>query len=234
MNEATLRDTVLQAISAYDYPSVTYDFAQQREVSLPAMQDLDDYIHSLLHSSDPRSVKHGLSGILYWGHYRRTGVRDHRVERFRTMVTDDELKKSITTFRTLDGTGLIKLEKLRLPEFRYMAFVSKLRTFLDPEHYCVLDSKIASLAPLAARLTLQSTYIPITAHNERAYAWWVNACQSMASRLCARPPTRPVDVERGLFYLVDHGQRDLAERCLKTLASNAVRSDVECRSELSE
>jgi hypothetical protein len=214
MNDATLRDTLLQAISAYDYPPVTYDFTQEREVSFSTMRDLDAYLRSLLQSSDPRSVKDGLCGILYWGHYR-TGVRDHRVERFRTMVSNDQLEKSIKTFNALDGTSLSRLKKLGLPEFRNMAFVSKLRTFLDSERYCVLDSKIASLAPLTTRLTFQPTYIPITAHNERAYAWWVNACQSLASRLRTKPPTRPVDVERGLFYLVDHGRRDLAEQYLE-------------------
>jgi hypothetical protein len=214
MNEATPRDTLLQAISAYDYPSVTYDCAQQRQVSFPTMQDLDDYLRCLLHSSDPRTVKDGLCGILYWGHYR-SGFRDYRVERFRAMVTGDQLEKAIKTFNALDGTSLRTLQKLGLPQFRYMAFVSKLRTFLNSEHYCVLDSKVASLAPLTARLTFQPTYIPITAHNERAYAWWLNACQSIASRLRTTPPTRPVDVERGLFYPLDHGLRDLAEQYLE-------------------
>jgi hypothetical protein len=43
------------------------------------------------------------------------------------------------------------LKRISLPQFSKMAFISKLRTFLDPDHYCVLDKKIASLAPLAIR-----------------------------------------------------------------------------------
>jgi len=214
MQQAIPRDTLLDAICAYDYPPVTYDYAHQREVRFPTMRSLDDYLCCLLHSSEVRSVKDGLCGVLYWGYYR-TGIRDHRVDRFRTMVTTSQLEHAIKTFRALDGTSLRSLQKLGLPEFGYMAFVSKLRTFLDPEHYCVLDSKIASLAPLTTRLTLQPTHIPITPRNERAYAWWVNACQSLALRLCARPTIRPVDVERGLFYLVDHGRRNLAEHYLE-------------------
>jgi hypothetical protein len=206
-------DMLLQAIKAYDYPPVTYDFVQQREIRFSTVQDLDNYLHTLLHSGDTQHVKDGLSGILYWGHYR-TGIREYRVNRFRTTITSDHIEQGIKTFKALDGTGLTKLQKLGLPEFRYMAFVSKLRTFLDPERYCVLDSKIARLTPLTARLTFQPTYIPITAHNERAYAWWVNVCQSLASHLRTRLTTRPVDVERGLFYLVDHGQRGVAEQFL--------------------
>jgi hypothetical protein len=95
-----------------------------------------------------------------------------------------------------------------------MAFLTKLRTFLEPERYCVLDSKVASLTPLATRLKRQPTYIPITAENERAYKWWIDVCCSLALRLGMHPDARPVDVERGLFYLVDCGKRDIAEQLL--------------------
>lgn len=214
VNEAMLDEMLLQAIKAYDYPAVTYDFVHHREIGFPTMRELDDYLRSLLHASDAQRVKDGLSGILYWGHYR-PGYRDHRVERFRKRVTSDQLEQAIKTFNGLVGGSLRRLHKLGLPEFRYMAFVSKLRTFLDPERYCVLDKKIASLTPLASRLTFQPTYIPITAQNDRAYEWWVHVCQSHASRLRTRPTMRPVDVERGFFYLVDHSQREIAEQLLQ-------------------
>ena len=181
---------LLKAITAYDYPPVTYDFDRHCEVRFPTMRELDEFLYSLLHASDAQSVKDGLSGILYWGHYR-TGIRDHRVERFRTKVTNDQIDQSIKTFNAIDGGSLTELQKLALPEFRYMAFVSKLRAFLDPEHYCVLDKKIATLTQLASRLKLQPTYIPITANNHQVYVWWVQACQSLASRLPARPTIRP-------------------------------------------
>src|SRR6266481_2276954 len=113
MNEATSRDTLLQAINAYDYPPVTYDFSQQREVCFSNMQNLDDYLGCLLHSSDARNVQDGLCGILYWGHYR-SGIRDHRVNRFRTMVTSDQLEQRIKTFNALDGTSLRRLRELGL------------------------------------------------------------------------------------------------------------------------
>ena len=63
MNEAMPSDMLLQAISAYDYPPVTCDFVQQRERRFPSMQDLENYLGSLLHTSDAQSVKNGLSTI---------------------------------------------------------------------------------------------------------------------------------------------------------------------------
>lgn len=210
-------DTLTEAIKAYDYPPVTYDFAQEREVRFSTMRSLDDYLQNLLRTSDVLSLKDGLSGILYWGHYR-TSYRDHRVREFRAGVADEQLQLAIETFQVLEGTGLMNLRKLALPEFRYMAFVTKLRTFLDPERYCILDSNVASLAPLAKRLKRQPTYIPITAQNDRAYTWWIETCRALASHLHTEPTARPVDVERGLFYLVDHGKRDCAEQLLSNQA----------------
>ena len=86
-----------------------------------------------------------------------------------------------------------------------MAFVTKLRMFLEPERYCVLDSKVASLKPFASRLKIQKTSIPITDQNERAYMWWVDVCGSVGRRLHMQLELRPADVERGLFYLLDFG-----------------------------
>ena len=210
MNQ-TLDDTLIEAISAYDYPPITYDFLEGRQRRFSSMIDLDHFLQTLLLSGDVRSMKDGLSGILYWGHYR-AGFRDHRVMKFRTTVSDVELRSTNEAVRLLDGTGLVSLQQIALPQFSNMAFITKLRTFLDPERYCVLDSKIATLTPLAIRLKRQRTYIPINAHNDRAYGWWVDTCFSLASHLQMK--LRPVDVERGLFYLVDHGKVDLAEQLL--------------------
>lgn len=201
-------------MTAYDYPSVTFDFAEEREVGFTSMRELDDYLQSLLRSTDIAIVKDGLSGILYWGYYR-VGYRDHRVHRFRARVTDEQLREAVETFQVLPGTGLKTLKALKLPEYSQMAFVTKLQTFLDPDNWCVLDSKIANFNPLAKRLKRQPTSIPITTQNDQAYAWWVDSCRSLASRVPIIPNARPVDVERGIFYLIDHGRLDLAERLLE-------------------
>lgn len=210
MNQ-TLEDKLIDAIRAYDYPPVTYDFVEERERCFSTMRDLDSFLQHLLQASDLQSLKNGLSGILYWGYYR-AGFRDHRVTTFRRTVADVRLQRASETFRVLDGTGIISLKKLDLPQFSNMAFITKLRTFLDPERYCVLDSKIAKLAPLATRLHRQRTYIPINLQNDRAYRWWVDTCFSLASRLQMK--LRPVDVERGLFCLVDHSKLEFAEQLL--------------------
>ena len=80
-----------------------------------------------------------------------------------------------------------------------------------------MDKKIASLAPLAKRLKRHPTSIPITQDNERIYGWWVDACSSLASRLSTK--ARPVDVERGLFHLVEHKKTDVAEKLLNSVKS---------------
>ncbi|MBI3681400.1 MAG: hypothetical protein HY235_13535 [Acidobacteria bacterium] len=84
MNQ-TLEDKLVDAINAYDYPPVTYDFVERRERRFSSMSDLDQYLQNLLQASDVQSLKNGLSGILYWGHYR-AGFRDHRVRTFRDMT----------------------------------------------------------------------------------------------------------------------------------------------------
>ena len=106
MNQ-TLDDTLIEAISAYDYPPITYDFPEGRQRRFSSMIDLDHFLQTLLLSGDVGSMKDGLSGILYWGHYR-AGFRDHRVMKFRTTVSDVELRSANEAVRLLDGTGARK------------------------------------------------------------------------------------------------------------------------------
>jgi hypothetical protein len=213
-----LRGDLLKATLDYDYPAVTYDFAGGRERQFPSANDLETYLQGFLRSDDLRKLRDGLSGLLYWGHYR-AGYRDYRVARFRNSVTDVALRRAVEIFPTLQGVALVALKKLGLPEFSNMAFTTKLRTFLDPENYCVLDKKIARLAPLVVRLKQQPNCIPVTERNEQAYQWWVNTCSSLASQ--ARSNLRPVDVERGIFCLIEREQIGLAERLLSDLTTRS-------------
>jgi hypothetical protein len=213
----TPEEVLVEAINAYDYPRVTFDYLKEREHWCTSIRDLERYLQELLWATDTESVKNGLSGVLYWGHYR-AGYKDDRVRKFRAAVKDAQLLQAIQSFQALRGTGLLCLRKIGLPQFSYMAFLTKLRTFLNPERYCVLDSKVASLTPLAERLKRQSTYIPVTAQNDRAYKWWIDICLSLAQRLHNQPEFRPVDIERGLFHLVDCGKRNVAERLLSSSA----------------
>ena len=163
-----LEEMLVEAIRLYNYPAVTYDLLDERERWFPSMRDLESYLQTLLTAHDVKSVESGLAGVLYWGHYR-AGYKSDRVRKFRSTVTDKHLRQAIMAFPALRGSGLMDLRNLRLPQFTYMAFLTKLRTFLDPGRYCVLDSKVASLMPLSARLKCKKTYIPVTVQNERAY-----------------------------------------------------------------
>jgi hypothetical protein len=123
---------LIEAIRDYDYPPVAYDFVRGCQRDFGDMRDLESHLQNLLTARDEQRVKDGLSGVLYWGFYR-IGYRDERVRRFRESVSDRQLRQAIEVFAVLEGTELDRLRKLRLPQFGSMAFVTKLRTFLDPQ-----------------------------------------------------------------------------------------------------
>ena len=218
MDQVQTRVRIEAAIEAYNYPAAVKDFTgsmEGYERKFSSMRELESYLRNLLLADSLQSLKDGLAGILYWGHYN-AGYRDRRVAEFRKKVTDEQLERARQAFPALEGASLIKLKNLRLPQFTNMAFVTKLRTFLDPEHYCVLDRRISDLAPLAERLKRCPTYIPITRANEVAYTWWVDTCRSIGSQLQVKK--RPVDVERGFFYLMEKdkaGAEQLLEGILR-------------------
>ena len=105
---------MVEAVSAYDYPPVTYDFVKEQEHRFASVRDLEHFLQSLLLATDADSVRNGLSGVLYWGHYR-AGYRDDRVAKFRSAVNDDKIRQAIHAFQTLKGTGLLGLRTLTLP-----------------------------------------------------------------------------------------------------------------------
>lgn len=198
-----------QAIREYDFPLVTYDFVRDRERVHEGMRELERAIHSNLVSADLNRVRDGLSSVLYWG-YARMGIRDHRVNAFRTSVTDTQLLASRECFATLKGPGLRVMYRLNLPEFSQISFLSKVRMFLDPDLYVTLDKKLAKLrhepeATVFDDLVVR-TSIPVTAHNERVYVEWCDICRDLAVRLDPTGGLRAADVERGVFFLIDSGQ----------------------------
>ena len=84
-----------------------------------------------LTSSDPEGLKNGLSNVLYWG-YAQMGIRDIRVQRFRSNVNVSELNRACDLFQRSTLPSVLEIKKLRLPEFSGLSFVSKIRTFLGP------------------------------------------------------------------------------------------------------
>jgi hypothetical protein len=144
------------------------------------------------------------------------GTRDHHVERFRSSVTVEQMERAASLLPQLSKPGILELRRLRLPEFGMLTFLSKLRSFLDPEKYCVLDRKLLRIPALKSDFKVSGKAIPVTVGNERAYQRWVDLCGRIADTLT--PPRRPVDVERGFFHLVDTGQIAVADSILRKAA----------------
>ena len=188
-----------------------------------SMLYVEQYIRKLLQSTKPQNVKNGLANVLYWGYANQKGRRKDRVIQF-IGTKSAELDPKIDEFVTLVQASLIKgkiptgkgaeilkeIAKLKLPQFgKGMSFVSKILMFLDPEHYPVLDSKIAktyanqpSFPPLE-NLTL---YMTITSNNACTYETWACWCRKIADEVNRIPKfpcynNRAVDVERALFAL---------------------------------
>ena len=206
-----LRDALNDAIRAYDFPCVTYDFAAAREIVHPSMREVEHAIRAGLLADDIEAVRDGLSNVLYWGH-ATADYRDYRVSRFRRKVTRRGLAEALGLFRSLSGPGLREIKRLGLPEFSGMSFVSKARMFLDPLNYVVLDMKLAENLSGGASPHLfddlslrpgKDTTIRITAHNERVYERWSRLCRRIAAAYFPADALRAADIERGLFHLVN-------------------------------
>jgi hypothetical protein len=209
-----------RAAGAYDYPAVTYDFGNGRERQHGSMSTVEEEIRSALRSPDPAAIRDGLSNILYWGFYRSPGRRDYRVDRFRQEVTAHQLGLAGHTFLRLTGPALRRLKDIQLPGFSQVSFLSKIRMFLEPDSYAVLDLKIAKLLadprlPESLKVKVFSA-IPVTAENERTYERWCMLCRRLARECAGTPWLRAVDVERALFYLIDKRKLDLAIVILRT------------------
>ena len=179
------------------------------------MREVEKKIHAQLLSQNTDVVKDGLSNILYWGMYRM-GFKNVRVADLRSKVTDHQLNRFKGVVRRLRGPAHPGLVAIRgrvnnktdnMPQFTRMPFVSKIRMFLDPVNYPVLDTKISTLANLqhTPTLPLQGLKgLAITAKNEKVYENWASWCREIAHEInsdCNFPykDLRAVDVERGFF-----------------------------------
>lgn len=211
--------TLSAAIDGYSYPCVAYDFQVGREVSFRNMAGVETLIAEQLASYDLERVKDGLSNVLFWGFYRSSGRRDDRVKKFRASVTSEKLGLTIEAMSSLRGCAIGELKRLRLPQFANLSFLSKLRTFLDPSAFCVVDLKLRTIPIIAQTFKVyhasKPTYIPVTQANEEAYMWWVSVCRKVAAAVESAGAVRPVDAERGFFQMVELGKTDLADRLIR-------------------
>jgi len=210
-----LRTVLLQAIEDYDFPFVTYDFIENKEIQHQSMRDVEARISEQLLAEKPESIRDGFSNVLYWG-YARTGYRWNRITDFRTKATVDKLSRAGKTLRELHRSGVREIAKLQLPQFSGLSFVSKVRMFLDPTNYVVLDIQLLKLRDqerpnIFHEVThKEKTSIRITQKNQAVYEQWCSICRRIAAKEFGEIGIRAVDVERGVFHLTQTGRMLLA------------------------
>ena len=197
------------AMESYSFPCVTYDFERCAEHRHPDMLGVEGLIQAQLTSSRLGDVKDGLSNVLYWG-YANYGFRRTRVCKFRNGVSRSQLKKVVDTMSERRWLCPSNIARCKLPQFSGIAFVSKVLMFFDPSRFVVLDSKIASLRDvvtdsLFSDLSVSTTIRP-TKSNDAVYENWCQFCIRVAQEL----RVRAVDVERGIFQMVQAGMREQA------------------------
>lgn len=196
---------LLEAIESYSYPKKTYDFQAKREIQHPSMRHLESSIRKNLTSGDSKQVKNGLSNVLYWGFYQM-GYRDRRVRNFRNGVAEKQLKKSAKVLCDLSETGLLVIKNLDLPQFSNIPFLSKVRMFLNPKNYVVLDKKLMKLKyvrpPTLFHKVKEYSTIPCTKRNVHLYQRWCDVCKKTAKKYFQTKKFFAVDIERGIYHMV--------------------------------
>ena len=207
------------AINEYSFPCVFYDFVKDRQFSFQNMNMVEAYIGKDLKSGDYDSVKNGLSNVLYWG-FAQVGYRNIRVGTFRNKVTHCQLYDATVLFENLEGSGLKEIQRIKLPQFSGMSFISKVRMFLDPIAYVILDQQILKINDVSSNTVLKSIkfgknekQIRISKNNISVYQNWCRKCGDI-SRLIFNGKYRAVDIERGFFTLIQKNQVSLAAEIL--------------------
>lgn len=259
-------EVLCDAVKAYDYPAITYNFEPEREllyqkllsrvlggnfdrkVTLdhdpdrrtchPHIRDVENHIGKQLNQvsqggldivdvnrkdakltqeelieliATMAEVVDGLSNVLYWGH-ANADYRWTRVQNFRESVNIAQIIQFSRAVNGLLDPGLVRIKKIGMSEFGYMSFVSKVRMFLDPDNYPVLDRRIANFViepathfpPLQNIKSKSSNVIDITGPKEQKYMNWALWCRGIADivKPLSSSKLRAVDVERGIFQFV--------------------------------
>lgn len=208
-----------EAIKEYSFPCVCYDFQKDQPLGFPNMIDVEKFIRKDLISGSSAYVKNGLSNVLYWG-FAQVGVRDRRVAIFRNQVTQGQLYDATTLFEEIRGNGLREIWRIKLPQFSGMSFISKVRMFLNPTKYAILDRQILKMnkAPFETPLKRikfgeNETQIRISKDNAVVYQKWCNKCNEISNSIF-KGLYRAVDVERGFFTLIQNNKVALAAEIL--------------------
>jgi len=208
-----------EAISSYSFPFAYYDFINDRPSFQQTMILVEKLIRDDLVSGDLELVKNGLSNVLYWG-FAQVGYRDQRVSIFRNQVSKGQLYDAAKLFPNINGDGLHEIKKLRLPQFSGMSFISKVRMFLDPIQYVILDKQILEMNKTSFVTILKAisfgpneTQIRISDNNCSVYLSWCKKCVTI-SKIYFDSKYRAVDVERGFFTLIQNKRANNAAEIL--------------------
>ena len=243
------------AVKAYCYPAVTYDFKLGKENNhcepdtthqvkshRQCMREVEENIRSQLLSKNPEEVKNGLSNVLYWGYASQrkegdgpcdgyipmTGRQKDRIPKFCRHVNENKRKLDRFSHLARNSRGydltLSDIKDIEMAEFKTgMAFISKIRMFLDPNNYPVLDREISKLADVENSpiqdLKIHPTYIPIhkpdpkKRDNHQIYEEWAKWCRNIAKQVNSYPYSplkdlRAVDVERAIYKLSQSNKQE--------------------------
>ncbi|SPD74227.1 conserved hypothetical protein [uncultured Desulfobacterium sp.] len=112
------------------------------------------------------------------------------------------------------------IKEIGLPQYSGMSFISKIRMFLDPTKYVVLDQQILKMNGTTFDTVLKQikfgdkeTQIRISKANIAVYQQWCDKCREISHSIYSGE-YRAVDVERGFFTLIQHSKVELAAQIL--------------------
>jgi hypothetical protein len=201
--------TILRtAIESYGFPAAYFDFAANAPVLGLSMSHVEACIRDDLVCGIPSRVKNGLSNVLYWGFAQMGGLAAVRAGRFRIGVTAGQLQAATQMFANTARPRLEDIALLRMPQFSGVSFVSKVRMFLDPLNSATLDNQIMKIhaarpTTVLAGVRQRGGTIPVNRTNSEAYEAWCDRLGYIKSTYL--PSVRVVDIERGIFHLVQSG-----------------------------
>ncbi len=109
-----------------------------------------------------------------------------------------------------------------LPQFSGMSFITKIRMFLDPHNYVILDQQILKMKNYRIPTLLNEiafgeneTQIRISQKNIMVYNSWCGKCTDISDSYY-EGRYRAADVERGFFNLIQKQKTRLATSILSS------------------
>ena len=107
-----------------------------------------------------------------------------------------------------------------MPQFSGMSFISKVRMFLAPTSYVILDQQLLKInnEPFETLLNKikfgkKETQIRISKDNITVYKKWCDKCIEISNTIF-NGIYRAVDIERGFFTLIQNDNATLAAKIL--------------------